>query len=150
MDHFEKDRQEEILRLLGGCFNTQKTYGQDPKNIKGIAKVFIRILENYPLEAITKAFMWHLRSAVDFPTPADIVHIIDPKPIFDKPTYIAHKKWLENNKDAVWSLKERDAQAYCKAYEDSVMEEATGKTEWLGVEESSELMKKLNHIKKIN
>jgi len=141
------ERSKEILRLLGGCFNAQKTYGQDPSKIKGITKVFEAILSEYPLKSITAAFMTHLKQSVDFPTPADIVSILDPKESLDKPTYIQAKKWLAENKDAVFSLKERDCLDYVRRYEEetmSVKRQAADEEVWLTDEESKKL---LNQIK---
>lgn len=144
--HSNKERLKDLTKVLGACFESQKTYGQDASKIEKLVKVFDLILEDYDIKVIRDAFVQHLKQAIDFPTPADIINIIDPPVLLDKPTYIAAKGWLAKNKDAPFTLQERDYSNYVKQYEAETMSQQKQESDesvWLTNDESQKLLAEL-------
>jgi hypothetical protein len=84
-----------LAALLEQCFHTLNAYGKTPDQLKNIIKTFGFVLGDYPLAAIKKAFVEHLRTEKDFPTPSHIISIM--RRDFDIRSYIAVKYKIEGN-----------------------------------------------------
>lgn len=65
-------------------------YGKSEDQIRKTLPIFNAILWDYTYDQIKEAFMAWMRTANQFPTPADIVNIIERegKPGFDKAVYV--------------------------------------------------------------
>jgi len=116
MEHSKK-----ILEMLNACFVSQKTYGQNPDRIGELVKTFNFILSDYDIDEIRKAFIQHLKYEADFPTPADIIKILDADKVLDKSLYIKATKWLESNKNCPYTTQEHEYREYVKKYENKMM-----------------------------
>jgi hypothetical protein len=73
--------KEQLTDILGQCFNVLKTYGREPESLADMNKMFQMALENYPHHRIKEAFLEHVKSSNEMPTPADIIAIIDSRSV---------------------------------------------------------------------
>jgi hypothetical protein len=72
----------QIGTQLGACLAVQRTYGKQGGDIEAMTRVFISDLKSYPSEKVVKALAdWRLKSP-DFPTPADVVELLSPQPVW--------------------------------------------------------------------
>lgn len=63
--------------MILSCFTVQKLYGRDAGSLEAVTSVFHRLLATYPANKVIRAFeLWMTRSQ-EFPTPADIISIIN-------------------------------------------------------------------------
>ena len=89
-----KDDQEgkkALANLLAQCFDIFPLYGREPEAADNIRRAFQYALADYTRVQVTEAFYYHLRHSKEFPTPADIVAIIERggnKPPFERSVYI--------------------------------------------------------------
>lgn len=107
-----KDDQEgkkALANLLAQCFDIFPLYGREPEAADNIRRAFQYALADYTIEQVMEAFYYHLRHSKEFPTPADIVAIIERggnKPPFERSVYVrlaqkrkdfpedmAHEEW---------------------------------------------------------
>ncbi len=56
-----------------------KTYGKQSEDIGLIADVFLDFLSDFEPEKVIDAFKKHIRTSPEFPTPSDIIKIIQNK-----------------------------------------------------------------------
>lgn len=71
-----------IATQLGACLAVQRTYGKQGGDIESMTRVFVSDLKAYSSDKVVKALTdWRLKSA-DFPTPADIVGLLNPQPVW--------------------------------------------------------------------
>jgi hypothetical protein len=116
---FEYSEKEvtSIANALGVCLLAQRTYGKQAADIDRLTKIFIRVLNEFPPEAILAAIKKWLITSPEFPTPADIKNILCPSPKLDKAVYVSIKK-----KVADGSVFVADAEySYLKFYENSIL-----------------------------
>lgn len=124
------------------AFEMQRTYGENlDMKIRGRAwerKLGAKFSVNQIIMAVEK----YTDRNSDFPTPSDIINILDPvKPEISKAEYITAKKWLEVNGYNQFS----DQYALVKAFEKQEKENRECKPK-----ENSQLMKiAAENIKKI-
>lgn len=64
---------------LSKCLIVQRTYGKSVDDLPNILRVFIEALEGYPPHEILQAVAGWLVKSPDFPTPYDIICIIEEK-----------------------------------------------------------------------
>jgi hypothetical protein len=69
--------QKSLVVMLSNCFDALKSYGKEPEQLEGIVRLFKVVLGRYTWESIESAFLSHLSSSEDMPTPANIVAFID-------------------------------------------------------------------------
>ena len=102
----------EIGKALGVCVLVQKTYGKQASDLDKIAKIFAHLFDI--LKAIKK---WVLTSS-DFPTPRDILKILEGKKELDASVYQSAKKIAYDTEGRYSKSYDRDeARAYCRYYE---------------------------------
>ncbi len=58
-------------------FNALKTYGKEPESLKSIISLFNETLADYGFEEINQAMTEHVKQSPEFPTPHDIVKLIN-------------------------------------------------------------------------
>jgi len=92
-------------------------------DMKNIDSAFQFVLGDYATTKVVEAFGKWLKTQSYAPTPADIVAIIENKPIFDTATYIAIK---DRMKEGEFML-EREKQ-YLRDYERQKLNEGLGET----------------------
>ena len=126
----KKKRLIELARMLGACFESQKTYGQDASKIESLIGIFDLTLADYDIKLIREAFLNHLQNKTDFPTPACIMGILRPNKEITNSAYINAVKWLETHKDAPFTLEEQKFSKIKKEYEASQVQIADDKQEW--------------------
>lgn len=106
-----------IATELGKCLLVQRTYGSQGGDTQKMMAVFLGDLQGYNPEQILGAIQkWRLVSQ-QFPTPSDIISILNPVPKFDYAVYsrlIKKKDGFENLNGKEW--------AYIRAYEKNAME----------------------------
>lgn len=68
-------------------FDTLDTYGKEPEQLKNINKLFQIKLANFTWKQIEDAFGMYLNTGTAMPKPADIISIIEPKPVWCKLTF---------------------------------------------------------------
>jgi len=114
-----KEAQGKLDSLLIGCFAVQKMYGRAPENIEAINQIFHAILGKFKSDKVLKAFEIWLERNQEFPTPADIVSLINRggKAPITKEVYISIcKKDGEHRTPDEWRLK-REYEAEQMEYE---------------------------------
>lgn len=57
-----------------------KTWGKEPESLESIVSLFAEVLGEYSEDKIFWAMNQHAKRSNEFPTPADIVNLIDPAP----------------------------------------------------------------------
>lgn len=89
-----------------------KTYGKQPEQMESVTKLFMFALADYPVEKIVEAMAYYVRNYTDFPSPADIVQIIERgnKPPFDRAVYTTISKKHPADRSS-------DEWAYMRSYE---------------------------------
>lgn len=99
----------------------QRTYGKQGADIDKITKIFLRVLSDYEPSAVIQAIKRWLQESPEFPTPSDIVKMLNPAKKFDKEVYIAFCQQAQRGE--VGEYKNRAAYDYIKAYEQHKLEE---------------------------
>jgi hypothetical protein len=68
-----------VAEYVQQCYDILKRYGDDGSTLPTKIKAFQKILAGYELEKIDAAFWKYLKTKSDFPSPADIVKILENK-----------------------------------------------------------------------
>lgn len=108
-DQTGKKRLDETLLM---AYDALKTYGKEPEQLESVKKFFHFALADYPWERIREALAYYIKNNAEFPTPADIVQIIQRgnKPPFDRAVYVSiTKKHADQRTGEEW--------AYMREYE---------------------------------
>lgn len=86
--------QEQLDGMLLSCFAVQKMYGRAPENLEAINQIFHRLLADHPGNLVIKAFETWMRTNQEFPTPADIIGLVERRggSVIGKEVYIAKQK----------------------------------------------------------
>jgi hypothetical protein len=113
---FTQIDKEKLSRALGACAAVQRTYGKQVSDLEAVVKVFIKVLDGYEPKEIMQAIKKWLTISPEFPTPSDILKILDPQPIYDKTVYISIKNKLKNGE----FLMQRE-EDYIRKYESNVI-----------------------------
>lgn len=116
-----KFAEGDIVKLseaLGACLIVQRTYGKQGEDIKTLTKIFLEDLKEFTPEKVLSAIKSWRKTQREFPTPADIMGILDPKPVLDKSVYLSiqdkrKKQGGEYLSDKEWK--------YIAAYEKEVV-----------------------------
>lgn len=86
-----KKQLGEILKIIADGL---QLYGKTPDQAKNAAKLFYFALGDYDIQRIREAFAYYVKSFKEFPTPSDIVNIIERgnKPPFERAVYVSISK----------------------------------------------------------
>ena len=113
---YTPEQKDTLNHALGACLVTQRTYGKQATDMEKALKVFIRVLSDYEPEKVIQAIKKWLLTSPDFPTPADILNILNPQPKFDYAVYNALNDRLKRGEKLDYSQME-----YIKAYEKNAL-----------------------------
>lgn len=104
-----------LIKTFYACAAIFPTYGKDSNEMKDALSIFQMCLADYSAEQIKKGFTTWLKSNKAFPTPCDIINIIERngKPAFEKTIYISLLKKKDNNPDSM----SKEEWQYIKEYE---------------------------------
>jgi hypothetical protein len=83
--HSSNQGKQRIAEIVTGLFFSLNTYGKDASALKVIIPLFMKTLENYTLPDLEWAFAQYTATETTFPSPANIVQLIENK---DKPKLI--------------------------------------------------------------
>jgi hypothetical protein len=72
---------------LANSLIAQRTYGKQGGDIAVLADIFLTDLQGYEPDKVLQAIRQWRRTSPEFPTPADIEAILNPKPKFDSFLY---------------------------------------------------------------
>jgi hypothetical protein len=94
-----------MTKVFYGCCAVFPTYGKDEEQLTDALQMFNMCLHDYTAEQIKGAFLAWMKSNKQFPTPADIINLIERgnKPAFDRAVYTSiSKKQPEDRIDEEW------------------------------------------------
>src|SRR3984885_15906300 len=74
--HEDGHGRDQLIETLRFCWNTLHRYGKTSDDFDGIVKTWLGFLGRYPTKAVASAFDKYIRHRREFPTPADIIAII--------------------------------------------------------------------------
>lgn len=63
--------------MVRQCFDTAQIYGKQPEQLESMNAMFQLALETYSADDIRQAFLRHIKSSPNMPTPSDIIGFID-------------------------------------------------------------------------
>lgn len=85
--------QGKLAAMLFQCFNTLKTYGKDPEQMRDTVALFQQVLGRFTTSQVALAFSKYLERNSEMPAPADIVNIIEPpRESLSAATYVSLQK----------------------------------------------------------
>jgi len=116
---YQPEEVNQLASALGACLLVQRTYGKQGADIDKITKIFLRVLSDYEPKAVIQAIKRWLQESPEFPTPSDIVKMLNPTQKFDKELYIKYSRQFNAGDLADWS----SGYAYMKAYEAQKLKE---------------------------
>lgn len=94
-----------MAKVFYGCCSVYPTYGKDNQSLVDALQMFNMCLFDYTGQEIKDAFIAWMRSNKQFPTPSDIISLIERKgkPAFDKTVYLnLSKKAPQDRTDDEW------------------------------------------------
>lgn len=112
-ESYNQEQKSLVAAQLGACLAVQRTYGKQASDIQVVAKIFLADLSDYPAEKVAGALEKWRKTSPEFPTPADIIAILDNKPKMSADVY---RTMLKRFKDSGYN-EFTEAGRYVKAYE---------------------------------
>lgn len=110
---FNEEEKSAIAIQLSACLAVQRTYGKQASDLGAVVKIFLSDLNEYASPQIAEALeIWRTKSP-EFPTPADIIAILDDKP---KMSVDIYRTMLKKYKDSGYN-EYSEAGIYVKNYE---------------------------------
>jgi hypothetical protein len=107
--------RDQLIETLRFCWNTLHRYGKTSDDFDGIVKTYLSFLGRYPTEAVASAFDKYIRHRREFPTPADIIGIIEARVKRDGAYYTRLCRKIQEN-----AFVDDDDLAYMRKYEGEV------------------------------
>jgi hypothetical protein len=80
--------RDDLIETLRFCWNTLHRYGKTADDFNGVVKTYLSFLGRYPTRAVAAAFDKYIRHRREFPTPADIIGIIEDRVKRDGAYYV--------------------------------------------------------------
>lgn len=120
-----KEAQSELNSMLFAAASTQKLYGRKAEDFAAIIPVTLKMLGKYPAEKVTRAMTRWLETQKEFPTPSDIIGLIERngKPAYSREMYISlSKKDPEHRTDHDWKYM-REYEAHQRSGFDDLLDE---------------------------
>lgn len=86
--------RESLALILHQCFQGLNVFGKTPEEMEAIIGLHQMVLADYGIEQIRPAFVKWLQTSSTFPTPADIVSLIERggRPPLDRAVYVSISK----------------------------------------------------------
>lgn len=113
MTKFSSQDKKEVNTALAIALACQRTYGKQGQDLELLCGIFLEVLKAYKADQITRAFDKWLRTSPEFPTPADIISILEAKPKMSDAVY---RQMLKKYKDSGYN-EYTEAGRYVLAYE---------------------------------
>jgi hypothetical protein len=107
--------RDQLIETLRFCWNTLHRYGKTSDDFDGIVKTYLSFLGRYPTEVVASAFDKYIRHRREFPTPADIIAIIQGRVKRDGAYYTRLCRKLQEG-----AFVDDDDLAYMRLYEGQV------------------------------
>ena len=107
--------RDDLIETLRFCWNTLHRYGKTSDDFDGIVKTWLGILGGYPTRTVAAAFEKYLRNRREFPTPADIIGIIEGRVKRDGAYYTRLCRKIQEG-----AFVDDDELAYMRLYEGQV------------------------------
>jgi hypothetical protein len=107
-----------ITEVLLFCWKTLHLYGKKPEDFQSVSAMYLNFLKDYPAEKIIKAFEKYVKIKSEFPTPADIIAIIEGRIKRDS---VYYQKLLDKQRSRGFLLNHE--QTYISKYESQLHEE---------------------------
>lgn len=103
----DADSRKALTVHVHQCFHTLRLYGREPESLEHAIGAFQAALGGYTIGQVDRAFAFWLRHEREFPTPADIVSVIErggDKPPLDRAVYTSLcRKQPELRTDDEWT-----------------------------------------------
>lgn len=106
---------DRVLENINDCIHVLNLYGNKDGKLKKIVNVFFKHLKEYDPVEIDKAFKTYIKCNSTFPTPSDIIGIIENRVKLDSELY---KNLIRKRKDSYLSFKEEN---YIDKYEKQLL-----------------------------
>lgn len=106
------------MEILGFCWKSLHLYGKRPEDFEGIVTVYLGFLGKYPAEKVHAAFEKYIRNRREFPTPSDIIAIIEGRIKRDVGVY---KNLLKQRREG--QFLSDDDHKYIREYEEQTMQD---------------------------
>lgn len=107
--------RDQLIETLRFCWNTLHRYGKTSDDFNGVVKTWLSFLGGYPTQAVDAAFDKYIRHRREFPTPADIIGIIEDRVKRDGAYYTRLCRKIQEG-----AFVTDDELAYMRLYEDQV------------------------------
>ena len=107
--------RDQLIETLRFCWNTLHRYGKTSDDFDGIVKTYLNFLGRYPTETVASAFDKYIRHRREFPTPADIIGIIQSRVKRDGAYYTRLCRKIQEN-----AFVTDEELAYMRLYEGEV------------------------------
>lgn len=72
-----KQSQKHLISFVTQCFLSLKTYGKAEEALEASINMHLLCLEDYSYNVVKWAFLEHIKTSNEAPTPADIIKIIE-------------------------------------------------------------------------
>lgn len=102
-----------LEQILTSCFSALNVYGKQPEELAIIMPIFLNVLAEYRAVDIQAAFKKFLKTSRNFPTPADIIELIENKPKLVESVYVNLSMRRQNNPEDL----SKDDWRYMREYE---------------------------------
>lgn len=106
-----------MAQAIAQCYHTLDRYGRDAQGLEVAQRLFIRVLGGYPASEVIPAFEKHVAQSRNFPTPSDIVGILEGRVKRDASYY---RRLLDRIKAG--DFLSEDESRYLHAYERQVLD----------------------------
>jgi hypothetical protein len=113
---YGQEERANIVKQLGACLVVQRTYGKQGADMNSMAAVFMSDLQEYPADKVVQALAQWRKQSAEFPTPADIIGLLNPQPIWSAAVYAEISD--RRKKGEILSLREEE---YIKGYKKQAM-----------------------------
>jgi hypothetical protein len=111
----DDEGQKKLTNILRVLYDGLRVYGKEPEQLENAIKLHHIALSRYEITEIERGIREHIKRSNEFPTPADIVNIIDPPPPKpDWPAYIGIRQKIRENQFITGN--QREYLRFCENY----------------------------------
>jgi hypothetical protein len=107
-----------VVEILSFCWKSLHLYGKKSDDFEGLVTVYLGFLGKYPAQKVHDAFEKYIKNRREFPTPSDIIGIIEGRVKRDANVY---RNLLKQRKEGVFLGD--DEHRYIREYERETMED---------------------------
>lgn len=110
--------REHVTDMLSFCWSALHLYGKKPEDFAGIVQTYLGFLASYETSKVVAAFKRYIKHRREFPTPADIIGIIEGRIKRDASYYNRLRERVKQG-DHLYS----DEKEYLEKYEEQIAED---------------------------